>query len=294
VDYASAPYNRAVLAKRQAGSAWKPFVYLTALEQGRTPDTLVVDEPVTIAGWSPSNYEEGVYLGPITLETALARSVNTVAARLADEVGRPAVAAVAHRVGIASAVNTDPAMALGTTLVTPLELTQAYAAFSNGGLRVAPYGIERIRSGGRVIYRKQPAARAQAIGDPALGERNRMLRTVMTAGTGTRAATPGYDLAGKTGTTSDYKDAWFCGFTGGFSSCVWMGRDDARSMARITGGTAPAELWRGFMTVALRRTPVQPIPPGPPPPVPAPAVEVAAQAPAGAPSAPAPEDPPTD
>src|SRR4030095_2079177 len=127
----------------------------TALEQGRTPDMLVVDEPVTIAGWSPSNYEEGNYLGPITLETALAQAINTVAARLADEVGRPAVAATARRAGIVSTVNTDPAMALGTTLVSPLEMTQAYAAFANGGNRVQAYGIERIRTaGGQVLYQK--------------------------------------------------------------------------------------------------------------------------------------------
>jgi len=292
VDYAAAPYNRAVQSKRQAGSAWKPFVYLTALEQGRTPDMLVVDEPVTIAGWSPGNYEEGSYLGQITLETALAKSVNTVAARLADEVGRPAVAATARRAGIVSTVNIDPAMALGTTLVSPLEMTQAYTAFSNGGNRVSAYGIERIRYGGTVIYQKRPAALVPAIGNPALSELNQMLRTVMVAGTGTRAAVPGYDLAGKTGTTSDYKDAWFCGYTGGFASCAWMGRDDAKPMARISGATAPAELWKGFMTTALRRTPTQAIPPGPPPPAPtlpvgAPPVEVATTQ--VAPPAPAPK-----
>src|SRR5690606_14299494 len=137
----TAPYNRAVDARRQAGSAWKPFVYLAALETGRTPDMLVVDEPVTIAGWSPSNYDNG-FLGEITLEQAVARSVNTVAARVADEVGRGAVAGAAKRLGISSPINTDPAMALGTTLVSPLEMTQAYAALSNGGRRVAPYGIE--------------------------------------------------------------------------------------------------------------------------------------------------------
>jgi len=278
VDYASAPYNRAVSARRQAGSAWKPFVYLTALEQGRTPETPVVDEPVTINGWTPSNYEVGSYLGPITLETALAKSVNTVAARLADEVGRPTVAATARRIGISSTVNTDPAMALGTTLVSPLEMTQAYAAFSNGGQRVQAYGIERIRSGGQVIYQKRPPAPVQAIANPALSELNQMLRTVMSAGTGGRARVAGYDLAGKTGTTSDYKDAWFCGYTGGFASCAWMGRDDAKPMGRISGATAPAEMWRSFMASALKRAPTQAIPPGPPAPVASPPVEVAAQA----------------
>ena len=279
-DHAAAPYNRAVLAHRQAGSAWKPFVYLTALDQGRTPETPVTDEPVTINGWTPSNYETGVYLGPITLETALAKSVNTVAARLADEVGRPAVAATARRVGILSVVNIDPAMALGTTLVTPLEMTAAYATFSNGGNRVTPYGIERIRSGGKVIYQKQAPVVTAAVPNPQLSELNQMLRAVMVSGTGTRAAVKGYDLAGKTGTTSDYKDAWFCGFTGGLASCAWMGRDDAKPMNRVSGGAAPAEMWKSFMTVALKRSPVAAIPPGPPPSLPVAPVEMATRAPA--------------
>ena len=275
-NHAAAPYNRAVNARRQAGSAWKPFVYLTALEAGRTPDTLVVDEPVMIANWSPQNYDQG-FLGPITLETALAKSVNTVAARLADEVGRPTVAATARRVGIVSVVNTEPAMALGTTLVSPLELTQAYAAFANGGNRVSAYGIERIRSGGQVIYQRASTRPAPAIANPPLSGLNRMLRTVMVSGTGTRAAIPGYDLAGKTGTTSDYKDAWFCGYTGGLASCAWLGRDDARSMGRVSGATLPAEMWKSFMVTALKRAPKQAIPPGPPAPVVEPAVDVAAQ-----------------
>jgi penicillin-binding protein 1A len=243
---------------------------------------LVVDAPVTIGAWSPRNYSEG-YLGEITLERALAQSVNTVAARLADEMGRPNVASVARRVGIVSPVNTDPAMALGTTLVTPLEMTQAYAAFANGGDRVQAYGIERIRAGGKVLYQRRAPAPAPVIDNPPLGELNRMLRTVMVSGTGARAAIPGYDLAGKTGTTSDYKDAWFCGFTGGFASCAWMGRDDGAPMRGITGGGAPAQLWRGFMTTALKRIPTRAIPPGrPAPPPPAPEVTVAgvpAQAP---------------
>ena len=269
-DYATGPFNRAVDAHRQAGSAWKPFVYLTALEAGRTPDTPVVDEPVTINGWTPSNYEEG-YLGPITLEQALAHSINTVAARLADEVGRPNVAATAHRIGIVSPVNTDPAMALGTTLVTPLEMAQAYAAFGNGGNRVAVYGLERIRTtGGQVLYQHRPVPPAPAIANPPLSDLNRMLRQVVIQGTGTRAAIPGYDIAGKTGTTSDYKDAWFAGFTGNVTTVVWMGRDDAQPMGRITGGTAPAELWKGVMGVAVKRLPVSAIPPGPPAPVPPP------------------------
>jgi len=268
VDYAKAPYNRAADAHRQAGSAWKPFVYLTAMEADQTPDALVVDEPVTINGWSPRNYEEG-FLGQITLEQALAQSINTVAARLADQVGRTNVAATAHRLGIVSTINTDPAMALGTTLVSPLEMAQAYDTFGNGGYRVAAYGIERIRTaGGKVLYQRKAVAPAQAILNPSLSEMQRMMRTVMASGTGAHAAIRGYDLAGKTGTTSDYKDAWFCGYTGGLVTVVWTGRDDATPMRRITGATAPSELWRSYMGMALKRLPNGPIPPGPPPPLP--------------------------
>jgi len=272
-DYTESPFDRAVDAHRQAGSAWKPFVYLTALETGRSPDDPVVDEPVTISGWSPSNYEPG-HLGPITLEIALAKSINTIAAKLADEVGRPNIATLAHRVGIVSTVNTDPAMALGTTLVTPLEMAQAYTTFANGGNRVNAYGLLRIRSvAGSVIYARPAIAGIPAAGNPALSQLNRMLRAVITSGTGTRAALKGYDLAGKTGTTSDYKDAWFAGFTGQAATVVWVGRDDARPMVRITGGSVPAEIWKGVMGVALRRIPVTAIPYGPPPAMPLPAAE---------------------
>jgi penicillin-binding protein 1A len=266
-DYAKSSFNRAIDAHRQAGSSWKPFVYLTALEAGRTPDTPVVDQPVTIDGWSPSNFEPQ-YLGPITLQEALAKSINTVAASLADEVGRPNVANTARRLGIYTPINTDPAMALGTSLVTPLEMAQAYDAFSNGGNRVAPYGIERIRTGltGRVIWTHPAPVTPAAIGNPPLSELDQMLRQVVASGTGVKAAIPGYDIAGKTGTTSDFRDAWFCGFSGNFTTVVWMGRDDNSPMRGITGGSAPAEFWKSFMRVALKRGQATAIPPGPPAP----------------------------
>jgi penicillin-binding protein 1A len=271
-DYQQGPFDRAVDAHRQAGSSWKPFVYLTALEAGRTPDSPVVDEPVTINGWSPADYEPE-YLGPITLETALAHSINTVAARLADELGRPNVAATARRLGITSPINTDPAMALGTTTVTPMEMAQAYDAFANGGVRVSAYGVERIRlAGGQTLYAHPPLVATSTIGNPPLSDLNKMLRTVITSGTGVKAGFPGYDIAGKTGTTSDYRDAWFCGFTGGLTTVVWMGKDDNSPMARITGGSAPAELWRAYMMSAVRRLPNQAIPSGPAPPAAAPPV----------------------
>ena len=275
-DYATSSYNRAASAQRQAGSSWKPFVYLTALEAGRTPETPVVDQPVTIDGWSPSNVEPE-YLGPITLQEALAKSINTVAATLADEVGRPNVARTAQRLGIVTPINTDPAMALGTSLVTPLEMAQAYDAFSNGGNRVAAYGIERIKTvqSGRILWTHPAPVTPPAIGNPALGELDQMLRQVVASGTGVKAAIPGYDIAGKTGTTSDFRDAWFCGFSGNFTTVVWMGRDDNSPMRGITGGSAPAEFWKSFMRVALKRGAVTAIPPGPPAPVPvAPAAPV--------------------
>jgi penicillin-binding protein 1A len=268
-SHEASPFNRATVARRQPGSAWKPFVYLTALEAGMTPDTPVVDQPLTIGTWSPRNYEDG-FLGPITLQQALAQSVNTVAAGLADQVGRANVAATARRLGVASPIPTDPAMALGVAQVSPLEMAQAYAVLANGGQKVQAYGLERIRTnGGVVVWQRRAAAPVQLIGNPPLGELNQMLRAVVTSGTGARAQIPGRDVAGKTGTTSDYRDAWFCGFTGNLAAVVWMGRDDNSSMRRITGGSAPAEVWRGVMTTGIKRLPTSAIPPGPPAPAPA-------------------------
>jgi penicillin-binding protein 1A len=263
-SYADSQFDRATQAERQAGSAFKPFVYLTAMEAGHTPSEEVVDEPITIGNWQPRNYT-GKYLGQITLETALAQSINTVAARLASEVGTQNVAATAHRLGVTSQIQTDPSMALGAVEVTPLEMAEAYDAFSNGGYRVQAYGIERIRTAsGQVLYdhgvdKPQPQP---VIGQPALAEMTEMLRQVVAGGTGARAKIAGYDLAGKTGTTSDYRDAWFVGFTGGFVTAVWVGRDDNTPMKRVTGGAAPAEIWRSFMTFALPRLQAQAIPGG--------------------------------
>ena len=291
LDYASSPYNRAIAAKRQAGSAFKPFVYLTAMEAGRTPDTIEVDEPVTINGWSPRNHTDG-FLGPITLEQALAQSVNTVAARLADEIGRDNIARTARRLGITTPLSLDPAMALGTSLVTPIDMTQAYAAFSNGGQRVGAYGLERISAGGKVLWRHPAEPAQQVIANPPLEEMHRMMRAVVSEGTGVHAAIPRWDIAGKTGTTTDSRDAWFCGYTGGFTSCVWMGRDDNAPMGTVAGGGPPAQLWRAFMTAALPRAGAGAIPPGPPAPITLPPQAAPLEAAPPASSAPPPPPPP--
>jgi penicillin-binding protein 1A len=175
------------------------------------------------------------------------------------------VATTARRLGISTPISTEPAMALGTSLVSPLEMAQAYDAFSNGGNRVQAYGVERVRTAtGQVVYRHSGPAPQPAIANPPLGEMDQMLRAVVTSGTGVRAAVAGYDIAGKTGTTSDFKDAWFCGFTGNLTTVVWMGRDDNSSMRGITGGTGPAVLWHAYMARALKRLPSTAIPPGPP------------------------------
>jgi penicillin-binding protein 1A len=292
--YDETQFDRAANAQRQAGSSFKPFVYLTAMEQGRTPDQMTVDEPITIGNWTPRNYT-GRYLGAITLQTALAQSINTVAARLASEVGTANVAETARRLGITGHIQTDPSMALGAVEVTPVQMAQAYAPFANGGFVARAYGIERIRtSTGRILYDHgvERAGRGQVVGSPALQEMNQMLRQVIASGTGTRARIPGYDLAGKTGTTSDYKDAWFIGYTGGFIAAVWIGKDDNTPMARgVTGGGPPAEIWHNFMAAALPRLRVAAIPGGE---IPPPQPDVIGGLIEGEAPAPAPEAPPAD
>ncbi|HEX2559360.1 transglycosylase domain-containing protein, partial [Phenylobacterium sp.] len=263
-DYNKSQYDRAAMARRQAGSAFKPFVYLTAMEQGRTPWTPVVDEPIKIGRWEPRNYTND-FKGPMTVQSALGQSINTVAARLASEVGTGNVASTARRLGISSKIQLDPSMALGAVEVSPLEMAQAYTPFSNGGFSAKAYGIERIRTtDGRVLYDRNVdrPARQAVIGTPALQYMNQMMRTVVSSGTGTSAAIPGYDLAGKTGTTSDYKDAWFVGYTGGFVTAVWTGKDDNKPMRRVTGGGVPARIWRDFMARALPRLNAPAIPGG--------------------------------
>jgi penicillin-binding protein 1A len=232
------------------------------MEAGRTPSTTIVDEPVTIGNWQPKNYT-GRYLGTITLQTGLAQSINTAAAQLANQVGTGNVAATARRLGINSPIQLDPSMALGAVEVSPLEMAQAYAPFSNGGFSARGYAIERIRTAnGQVLYdhNVDKSPRALVIGEPALAYMIQMMRAVVNEGTGTRARVPGYDIAGKTGTTSDYKDAWFVGYTGGFVTAVWVGKDNNKPMHGVTGGNIPAGIWHDFMAAALPRLAAQTIP----------------------------------
>jgi penicillin-binding protein 1A len=269
-DYGDSQFDRAAAARRQAGSSWKPFVYLTAMENGFTPDTPVIDEPIRIGNWEPHNFTNR-YLGPINVQTALAQSINTVAARVANQVGTQNVARTARRLGITSPIQTDPSMALGAVEVSPLEMAQAYDAFANGGYAVKAYGIERIRTTtGRVLYDHSvdKTPRPRVIQGQPLDYMNQMMRQVLVVGSGAGARINGYDLAGKTGTTSDYRDAWFVGYTGGFVASVWVGRDNNTPMKSVTGGSFPARLWRTFMTSALPRLKVSTIPGGPPSPLP--------------------------
>ena len=259
-SYKKSQFNRATKAKRQPGSAFKPFVYLAALERGFTPETVEVDEPVRIGNWQPENYRKK-YLGPVSLETALALSLNTVAAKLAVDVGPEAVAAVAHRLGITSPLGKDASIALGTSEVTLLELTSAFVPFSNGGYPVTPYAVTRIRTrDGAVVYERNGSGFPKAIADHDLYNMNRMMRLVVTDGTGNRAGFPDFDIAGKTGTSQDYRDAWFIGYTSELIAGVWVGNDDNSPTKKVTGGLIPAEIWRGVMEPAHRGLTPRPLP----------------------------------
>ncbi len=250
--YSDSQFNRITQAKRQPGSSFKPFVYLAALEKGLTPSDVRMDAPISLGDWSPQNYT-GKYLGAVTLEDALAQSVNTVAAQLAEEVGRETVGRVARRLGIDSRIGTPRSVALGAIEVTPLELTAAYLPFANGGYRTTPWGIMSIRtSDGQVLFERKIEERFQVVTPTHLAQMNRMLRRGVTSGTGTAARIDSPVNAGKTGTTSDYRDAWFVGYTGGYVTTVWLGNDNNSAMKKVTGGSLPAQIWKRYMQ-AIRR-----------------------------------------
>lgn len=255
-DYVTSNYNRAVNAVRQPGSAWKLFVYLAALEAGYKPDDPVVDEPVTIEGWSPHN-SGGGYAGQIDIRTAFAYSKNTVAASLGNAIGFGSVASMARRFGISTPINTMPSMVLGTSNVRLIDMTRAFASVSAKGVSVEPFGITKVTSvDGKVLY-SHPAKQGQVLVPPyvAAGITD-LLQTAVNIGTG-RAAQIGRPVAGKTGTTSSNKDGWFVGFSSGVTTGVWMGRDDAKPVAGLQGGHAPARAFAAYMKVAVARRPVE-------------------------------------
>lgn len=255
-DYVASNYNRATQAVRQPGSAWKLFVYLAALENGVRVDDKVVDEPVTINGWSPRN-STGRFSGEMTVRTAFANSINTVAATLGDSIGYSQVAGMARRFGITTPVNTHPSMVLGTADVRLIDMTSAFAAVSRRGVSVTPYGITKVTTAeGELLYQRKPDAGSRIVDDWVAAGITDLLQTAVNTGTG-RAAQIGRPVAGKTGTTSSNKDGWFLGFSSGLTTGVWMGRDDARAVGGLQGGRAPAQAFSQFMRVAVARRPIE-------------------------------------
>ncbi len=262
-DYAESQFNRAVAAKRQPGSAFKPFVYLTALERGLTPDSIRQDAPINVRGWKPENYEHR-YLGSVTLTKALSESLNTVAVRLGLEVGPASVIKTAHRLGITSVLQSNATIALGTSEVTPLELVGAYAPFANGGIGVRPYVITSVRTtSGKLLYQRRPSTDARVIAPQYVAMMNTMMEQTLATGTARRAHLPaGWQAAGKTGTSQDYRDAWFVGYTSQLIAGVWLGNDDNSPTKRATGGSLPVAIWSKFMTAALQGVPSADLPYG--------------------------------
>lgn len=258
-NYVSSQFNRATQALRQPGSAFKPFVFLAGLEQGMTPETRMTDAPLRIKGWAPRNYE-GKYYGDVTLREAMARSMNSVAVQVSERSGRENVAEVARRLGISSRLDTSASIALGASEVTLLDLTGAYAAFANGGRGVWPYGIEEVRGrGGKLLFRRDGTGTGRVVAKERLLMMNDMLSSVVSWGTG-KAAQLDRRAAGKTGTSQDFRDAWFIGYTGELVTGVWFGNDSGAPMKKVTGGTLPARLWQRVMTRALEGVTPQGVP----------------------------------
>jgi penicillin-binding protein 1A len=276
-DYGGSQFNRATQALRQPGSAFKVFVYLAGLEAGLRPSDRMVDGPITIGDWQPHNYG-GRYVGSVSLADAFAESINTVAVQVEMRAGISRVVAAAHRLGITATLGNDASLALGTSEVTLLELTGAYATFANGGTSVWPYGIAEIRDRkGKILFQRSGSGLGRIVTPEIAGEMTAMMSGVIARGTGKGAAI-GRPAAGKTGTTQDSRDAVFVGFTADLVTGVWLGNDDNSPMNRVTGGTLPAQTWKSFMIAATKDMPVRPLPSAPPP---------AASPPSGQPERPA-------
>ncbi len=243
IDYNASQFNRAVQALRQSGSAFKPFVYLTALQNGYTPESKILDLPMDINGWKPQNYDKKYY-GSVSLKQALANSLNLAAVSLSQNLPHDEIIRNAKRMGISSKIEDTPSIALGTSLVKVLDMATAYASFANGGYAVWPYAIKEIYTkDGYQLYMRISDEPNRIFSEQNAKDMQNMLEAVITSGTGKKAKLPTF-AAGKTGTTQDYKDAWFVGFTDKYVIAVWVGNDDASPMKKITGGGLPAEIWR--------------------------------------------------
>jgi penicillin-binding protein 1A len=250
-DYTKNQYNHVAQAKRQPGSTFKPFIYLTALEKGLTPDSIVHDGPLRIGNWEPSNYNDKYY-GDVPLRDALARSLNTVAVRLSEWTGRDNVVKTAHRLGIVSKLDQhNPSIALGTSEVSLLELASAYVPFANGGYSAMPHIIKSVRDAqGKVLFTVGKTNWGRVIRDSDVAAMNDMLTATVQYGTGNAGSIDPHPAAGKTGTGQNYRDAWFIGYTAYYITGVWIGNDDFTPMKRVTGGSLPTQIWRDLMVYA--------------------------------------------
>jgi penicillin-binding protein 1A len=258
-DYAHSQFNRATQALRQPGSAFKAFVFLAGLEHGLTPDDRMIDSPLKVGGWKPDNYEDRYY-GAVTLREAFARSLNSVAVQVSERIGRKYVVEAARRLGITSELTPGPGIALGSSGVSLLELTGAYATFDNGGYGVWPRGIEQIRDrAGALLYRREGSGPGLLVRPQQVVDMLDLMTSVVEGGTG-RAAKLDRPAAGKTGTGQDFRDAWFIGFTAELVTGVWVGNDDNSPMKKVTGGSLPTQLWHVFMAAALAGEPRRPLP----------------------------------
>jgi penicillin-binding protein 1A len=258
-SYQQSPYNRATDAMRQPGSAFKPFVYLTAFEHGRTPSDVMVDRAVDFHGWKPEDFE-GKYEGEMTLTNAFAKSSNSIAAQLIMQLGPKTVARTAHRLGINSNLDINASLALGTSAVTPLELTGAYVPFANGGHGVVPFGILRIRtSSGKVLWERKGSGLGTVMSPENAAAMTGLMVQTVTTGTGKAARLDERPSAGKTGTTQDFHDAWFVGFSADLVCGVWIGNDNNAPMKHATGGGLPAHIFKTFMEAAEQNVPVRPL-----------------------------------
>ncbi len=258
--YSKSQFNRVTQARRQPGSAFKPFVYLTALEQGYSPYDIFEDRPVHFAKWSPANFSNK-YRGPVTLQEALALSINSVAAQLANRVGPGNVADTARRLGISSDIDPVLSISLGTEEVSLLELTNAYVPFANGGFGVIPHAVLEIKSrDGEVLYQRKGGGAGQVMASRDVGNMNDMLSETMRSGTGRGARLAQRESAGKSGTSQSFRDAWFVGYTADLVTGVWVGNDDSSPMNRVTGGGLPARIWKSYMTPAAEAYQASPLP----------------------------------